>query len=407
MYNFGRVIAYIFNIKIPLKIVVALLIILIGGTYFITSNKLINAVGGESEYDEAMRYIEIKNIVDEKFIDTVDRKAMGDSASAAMVSSLGDKWSYFMTADEYKTYQLYSSDEYSDIGMSIKLDENTLGYQVISINSESPAAWAGLTSGMVITGIDGQSIIGKDLDEVRTMIRARLNKMFVLEINGGDPINVDCSQSHSSSVSYRLEKTEAGYVKIDNFEAGSGQEAIDAIEALLAQKAVALVIDVRGNPGGLKEEVATLLDYLLPKGVLFYEVDKEGHEEVTESDGMCVQIPMVILVNGESYSEAEIFAAVIQEYNWGLLMGEPTSGRTRIQNTVVLEDGSAIRLSTKSFLTPNRIDLCKKGGVVPDSILFNSDASATGTTAGTTGGEDGTSSVSNDDQLMAALKYLS
>ena len=103
MYNFGRVIAYIFNIKIPLKIVVALLIILIGGTYFITSNKLINAVGGESEYDEAMRYIEIKNIVDEKFIDTVDRKAMGDSASAAMVSSLGDKWSYFMTADEYKT----------------------------------------------------------------------------------------------------------------------------------------------------------------------------------------------------------------------------------------------------------------------------------------------------------------
>ncbi len=407
MYNFGRVIAYIFNIKIPLKIVVALLIILIGGTYFITSNKLINAVGGESEYDEAMRYIEIKNIVDEKFIDTVDRKAMGDSASAAMVSSLGDKWSYFMTADEYKTYQLYSSDEYSDIGMSIKLDENTLGYQVISINSESPAAWAGLASGMVITGIDGQSIIGKDLDEVRTMIRARLNTMFVLEISGGNPINVDCSRSHSSSVSYRLEKTEAGYVKIDNFEAGSGQEAIDAIEALLAQKAVALVIDVRGNPGGLKEEVATLLDYLLPKGVLFYEVDKEGHEEVTESDGMCVQIPMVILVNGESYSEAEIFAAVIQEYNWGLLMGEPTSGRTRIQNTVVLEDGSAIRLSTKSFLTPNRIDLCKKGGVVPDSILFNSDASATGTTAGTTGGEDGTSSVSNDDQLMAALKYLS
>ena len=407
LHNLGRVFSYIFNIKITLKIVVALLIILVGGTYFLTSNKLINAVGGESEYDEAMRYIEIKDILDEKFIDTVDRSAMGDSAASAMVSSLGDKWSYFMSADEYKTYQLYSSDEYSDIGMSIKLDENTQGYQVISINSESPAALAGLTSGMVITGIDGQSIIGKDLDEVRTMIRARLNTLFVLEINGGDPINVDCSTTHTSSVSYRLEKTEAGYVKIDNFEAGSGQEAVDAIEKLLAQKAVALVIDVRNNPGGLKEEVATLLDYLLPKGLLFYEVDKEGHEEVTESDGMCVQLPMVVLVNSGSYSEAEIFAAVIQEYDWGLLMGEPTTGRTRIQSTVVLEDGSAIRLSTKAFLTPNRVDLCQSGGVVPDTILFNSDESATGTTSGTTGGEDGTSSTSNDDQLMAALKYLS
>ena len=403
----GRVLSAFFNINIPLKIVLILLILLTGGTYFLTSNRLVKAVGGESEYNEAMRYIEIKDIVDEKFIDQVDRKAMGDSASAAMVSSLGDKWSYFMTADEYKTYQLYSSDEYSDIGMSIKLDENTKGYQVVSINSESPAAWAGLTSGMVITGIDGQSILGKDLDEVRRMIRSRLNTMFVLDINGGDPINVDCSKSHTSSVSYRLEKTEAGYVKIDNFEAGTGQEAIDAIETLLAQKAVALVIDVRGNPGGLKNELAELLDYLLPKGVLFSEVDKEGHEDITESDGMCVQIPLVVLINGESFSEAEMFAAVIQEYNWGLLMGEPTSGRTRTQSTLVLEDGSAIRLSTKTYLTPNRIDLCKNGGVIPDSILFNSDESATGTTSGTTGGQDGTASTSNDDQLMAALKYLS
>ena len=407
LHALGRLISAFFNLNIPLKVVLALLIILVGGTYFMTSKKLLEAVGGESEYDEAMRYIEIKNVVDEKFIDQIDRKAMGDSASAAMVSSLGDKWSYFMTADEYKTYQLYSSDEYSDIGMSIKLDENTLGYQVVSINSESPAAWAGLTSGMVITGIDGQSIIGKDLDEVRTMIRSRLNTMFVLDINGGDPINVDCSKSHASSVSYRLEKTEAGYVKIDNFEAGSGQEAIDAIETLLTQKAVALVIDVRGNPGGLKNELATLLNYLLPKGVLFSEIDKEGHEEITESDGMCVQIPLVVLINGESFSEAEMFAAVIQEYKWGLLMGEPTSGRTRRQSTLVLEDGSAIRLSTKTYLTPNHIDLCKSGGVIPDSILFNSDESATGTTSGTTGGLDGTASTSKDDQLMAALKYLS
>ncbi|MDO4982129.1 MAG: S41 family peptidase [Eubacteriales bacterium] len=407
LYRILRFFGAIFNIRFPLKIVLPLLIILTAGTYFYTSDKLVTQVGGQVDYDEAMRYIEIKDIAEEKFIGDVDRGTMGDSAAAAMISGLGDKWSYFMTADEYKTYQLYSSDEYSDIGMSIMLDENTGGYQVISINADSPAAWAGLTSGMVITGIDGQSIIGKDLDEVRTMIRSRLNTMFVLDVDRADPITVDCSKTYVSSVSFRLEKTEAGYVKIDNFEAGTGKDAISAIETLLSQKAVALVIDLRGNAGGLKGEIRELMDYLLPKGVLFYEVDKNGKEEVAESDGMCVQLPLVVLINSETFSEAELFAAVIQEYNWGLLMGEPTSGRTRTQSTIVLDDGSAIRLSTKSYLTPNRIDICKNGGVIPDSIVFNADASATGTTEGTTGGLEGTASTSNDDQLMAALKYLS
>ena len=170
---------------------------------------------------------------------------------------------------------------------------------------------------------------------------------------------------------------------------------------------MALCIDLRGNAGGLKTEAASLLDYLLPKGTLFIERDKDGKEEVTESDGMCVQIPIVVLINTETYSEAELFAAVLQEYNWALLMGEPTSGRTRTQVTIPLDDGSAIRLSTKTYLTPNGNDICKAGGVVPDSIVYNSDASATGTTAGTTGSSDGTASTSNDEQLMAALKYLS
>lgn len=408
LMNVGRVIVAIFNIGIRLKYVILVCALLTFGTYYLTSHRMIENVGGKSEYDEAMRYIEIKNIVDDKFIDEVNREAMGDSAAAAMVSGLGDPWSYFMTADEYKTYQLSSTNEYSNIGMTIMQDENTGGYQVVAVSADSPAAWAGLSAGMVITDIDGEDITSQDIDYVRTLIRSRLNTKFTLGINRGQStIEVDCSTTYISPVSYRMEKTEAGYIKIDNFEAGSGQDAINAIEDLLAQKAVALCIDLRGNAGGLKTEAASLLDYLLPKGTLFIERDKDGKEEVTESDGMCVQIPIVVLINTETYSEAELFAAVLQEYNWALLMGEPTSGRTRTQVTIPLDDGSAIRLSTKTYLTPNGNDICKAGGVVPDSIVYNSDASATGTTAGTTGSSDGTASTSNDEQLMAALKYLS
>lgn len=407
MYNLGSLISAFFNIGISLKFVILVCVILTAGTYFITNKVAIDNVGGTEDYAEAMRYIEIKDIVDEKFIDTVDRGAMGDSAAAAMVAGLGDKWSYYMSSDEYKTYQLYSSDEYSDIGLSIMKDDSG-GYQVISVNPGSPAAWAGLTPGMVITDVDGEDVTAFDADYVRQLIRGKLNTVFTLGINfGQNTITVDCTGFYVSPVSYRMEKTEAGYIKIDNFEAGSGQDAINAIEELLSQKAVALCIDLRGNPGGLKAEIAKLLDYLLPKGVLFSEMDKDGNQNVIESDGMCVQIPIVVLINTETYSEAELFAAVLQEYNWALLMGEPTSGRTRTQSTVELADGSAIRLSTKTYLTPNGNDISTNGGVVPDSIVFNTDASATGTTEGTTGVSDGTASTSADDQLMAALKYLS
>lgn len=407
LYNIANFIAGFFSIGIQLKFVALLCIILTVGTYFITSQKIIKDVGGKNDYNEAMRYIEIKNVVDEAFIDEVDRSSMGFSAAAAMVSGLGDKWSYFMTPDEYKTYQLYSTDEYSDIGMTIMQDNNSGGYQVVSINPNSPAAWAGVAAGMVITSVDDEDITSKDIEYVRNLIRSKLNGVFVLGLGKNESITVDCTSSYVSSVNFRMEKTMAGYVQIHNFEAGTGQDAINAIEQLLAQNAIALCIDIRGNPGGLTAEATKLLDYLLPKGDLFVISDKDGKQEVIESDGMCVQIPIVVLINTETYSEAELFAAVLQEYNWAMLMGEPTSGRTRTQTTIPLADGSAIRLSTGTYLTPNRVDICKNGGVVPDSIVFNSDPNATGTTAGTTGDSDGTASTSADDQLMAALKYLS
>ena len=406
--NVGRVIVAIFNIGIRLKYVILVCALLTFGTYYLTSHRMIENVGGKSEYDEAMRYIDIKNIVDDKFIDEVNREAMGDSAAAAMVSGLGDPWSYFMTADEYKTYQLSSTNEYSNIGMTIMQDENTGGYQVVAVSADSPAAWAGLSAGMVITDIDGEDITSQDIDYVRTLIRSRLNTKFTLGINRGQStIEVDCSTTYVSPVSYRMEKTEAGYVKIDHFEAGSGQDAINAVETLLNQGATALVIDLRGNAGGLAAETRTFLDYLLPGGTLFESVDKAGNKVRYESDNVCIQLPMCVLINAETHAEAEVFAAVMKEFQAASLVGEATTGDTRTQSTIEISDGSAMRISTGSYLTAGGTDISKAGGVIPDRIIYNSDSSATGTTSGTVGESDGTAVISNDEQLVAALTMLS
>lgn len=136
-----------FNIRLKLKYVLLFCILLGGGIYAWTYTTMLNNVGGKEDYAEAMRYIQIKDIVDEEFIAPVDRVAMGNAAAAAMVSSLGDSWSKFMSAEEYKTFQLSASNEYSDIGMSLMKNEEGKGFQVISVNPDSPAARAALARG--------------------------------------------------------------------------------------------------------------------------------------------------------------------------------------------------------------------------------------------------------------------
>lgn len=401
-----NVLTAILNIRIRFKYVLLAFIIFVGGAIGITYKHMLDLVGGKDDFDEAKRYIEIKDVVGEQYIDEVSRQTLGDYAAAAMVSGLADKWSYYMSADEYKTYQLNSANEYSGIGMSImKQDDGS--FQVVSVNADSPAGLAGLGAGDVITAVDGEDITSMSLDEARKLIRSKMNGKFTLGLGRKNSIEVDCSSVYQSAVNYRLEKTEAGYIQILNFEAGSGDDAIAAVEDLLNQGAVALCIDLRGNPGGLDTECAKFLDYLLPNGTLFIETDKQGNEKVTTSDGMCIQLPMCVLVNAETFGEAEVCAAVLQEYQWATVLGEATTGKTRTQETIPLEDGSALRLSTGTYLTGNRTDISAKGGVVPDLILYNSDASATGTTDGTVGESTGVGASSNDEQLMQALKLLS
>ena len=405
--NIGRFFSGLLGLGIPLWFVLLLLVGTFVGTRVVTTNRVIRAVGGKEDYEEAQRYIEIKDIIDEKYIDQVDRKSMGYSAATAMVSGLWDPWSRFLTDDEYRTYQLSSSNEYSDIGMSLVKDSSG-GFQVVTVMPDSPAAKSGVVVGMIIMAVDGEDVTGMSTDQVRTLIRSKLSSKFALTIPGmSEPLEVDCTTTNTEAITFRLEKTGAGYVQIHNFEAGSGQAAVDAVEYLLSQGATALVIDVRENAGGLTTEAAIFLDYLLPAGRLFSDISKDGTERVTESDSMSLELPMVVLINGGSFREAELFAQVLKDYHWATLIGEPTTGNTRTQETIVLSDGSALRLSTHSLLSPAGIDIAAAGGVIPDMIVFNRDASATGTTEGTVGGEEGTASTSDDTQLMEGLRYLS
>jgi carboxyl-terminal processing protease len=160
-----------------------------------------------------------------------------------------------------------------------------------------------------------------------------------------------------------------GLVTIENFNKRSAEDSIAAIEDLLEQGAWGVIFDLRYNPGGYADELVDLLDYLLPEGELFRRVDFRGDEMVDMSDAACLNIPMVVMVNGDTYSAAEFFAAALSEYGVATVVGMPTTGKGYFQTTYKLSDNSAVTLSVGKYFTPNGISLAEVGGIVPDVVV--------------------------------------
>lgn len=361
------------KIKLTHLIIACLAVAIV--TAILTYVAAIGGFGSKQYLDDARRYVEIEKIIDDNYIGDADYNELYNAAAAAMVKSIGDKWSYFMNAEEYEAYKLSSSNEYSGIGVSVKV--NSSGeFEVFSVEESSPAANAGIAVGDIITAIDGEDVSDKTLEDVSLLIRSKVNKDFPMTLeSGGDTktVTVACEIIYKNPVSSRLLDGNIGYIKISNFEAGSSENTKKAIEQLLQTGATSFIFDVRDNPGGLLTELVDLLDYILPEGDLFISVDKSGKETVQTSDKVSLKNKMIVLVNGNSYSAAEFFAAALQEYNWATVVGEQTTGKARSQITLELSDGSAVHISTHKYLTPNRVDLAEAGGVTPDIAVAQDD----------------------------------
>lgn len=383
--------ASFFNKKVKLSslIIVCLVVALLAGVgvYML----IMGQFGSRDAFLDAQKYVEIEKLIEDNFIGDTSSEEMFDSAASAMVRSLDDKWSYYMDAEEYEAYKLSSANEYAGIGVSVKLnDEGRV--EVVSVTSGTPAASAGISAGQYVVSIDGQKTEGMSLTDVQTLIRSLLNKDFSMVIadqkGNESTVTLNCEIIHKSSVSHKLLDNKVGYVKIENFEAGSGEEAIKSIEYLISIGASSIIFDLRDNPGGLLSQLIEVLDYILPEGEIFVSVDKDGNETVTSSDKTCLKYKMAVLVNADTYSAAEFFAAALQEYNWATIVGERTTGKSRSQMTIETSDGGAVHLSTRQYLTPNRVDLVEAGGVAPDLEIANTDSS-------------------KDAQLEGAIKALS
>ena len=313
---------------------------------------------------------ELRALVDEKFIGEIDWAAAEDSAAAGMVAGLGDRWSYYMSAERYDSYLEQMNNAY--VGVGITVTEREDGYiDVVEVVKGGPAERAGIEAGDILTHADGIDLATLTMDESTGIIKGEEGTTVHLTIRRGEitwEMDVKREFFEVTVASGQMLTEDLGSVTIENFDGRCADETIDAIESLMDQGAKKLIFDVRNNPGGYKRELCAVLDYLLPEGPLFRSEYYDGTEQVDESDADCLDIPMAVLVNSESISAAEFFAAALDEYEAATVVGTQTIGKGYFQQTYRLSDGSAVGLSVGKYTTPNGVSLTDVG-ITPDVVV--------------------------------------
>ena len=319
--------------------------------------------------DGTTKLAELENIINGKFIGEADMGKAQDAAAQAMVEALGDRWSYYISAEDYAAHNESMTNSYLGIGITVEKRQDGTGFDVLEVAPGGPAKEAGILPGDILVETDGEDVTRWTLDALRNAIRGEAGtKVNVGVLRGGEILrfSVERRNIQVEVAKGTMLQGNIGLVRINNFNSNCAKETIAAIKALQEQGAKALIFDVRFNPGGYVSEMVKVLDYLLPKGVVFREEDYRGRTGERTSDAACVELPMAVIVNGSSYSAAEFFAAVLREYDWAVVVGQQTCGKGYYQNTIKLSDGSAVNLSTGKYFTPNGTNLTEVGGLTPD-----------------------------------------
>lgn len=318
---------------------------------------------------------EIGAYLDRFFIDDYDEEKLADAAASAMVEATGDRWSYYLTAEEKSSYDEQMQNAYVGIGVTITAQEELGGMRIEAVTAGGPAEEAGLLTGDIITEVEGEKTLDLGMTGTRTKVRGEEGTFVTLTILRGEesfPVSVERRSIQTPVATYEMLDGQIGYIKIANFDTRCAEETNAAMDELIAQDAKALIFDVRNNGGGYKNELVKVLDKILPEGILFQSEDYQGSKQIDRSDADCIDLPMAVLVNQDSYSAAEFFAAAIQEYDWGTVVGTKTVGKGNFQTAFTLSDGSMLNLSIGKYYTPQGRSLTDTG-ITPDVEIALSD----------------------------------
>jgi carboxyl-terminal processing protease len=312
--------------------------------------------------EDSMEKLEaIEEVIDEYYYkeEDIDTSAMIDGMYAGVVDALNDPYSVYYTAEEWNQLMQETEGIYYGIGAYLSIDPTTTLARISGVIPGTPAEEAGLRENDIIYMVDGESVQGMELTEIVSRVKGEENTVVHLTIvreGETDYLEMDVTRSkiESPTVTYEMYDNGVGYIRITEFDDVTVNQFTTAMDSIKEADAKGLILDLRSNPGGSLSAVVDIARQMLPKGLIVYTEDKNGKREEYTCDGKQeLQIPLVVLVNGNSASASEILAGAIKDYGIGTLIGTTTFGKGIVQRILPLTDGTALKLTISAYYTPN------------------------------------------------------
>lgn len=329
------------------------------------------SVTGEAVNEDTVAKMKvIENVIDTYFYkEDVDKDAMVDGIFKGMVESLGDPYSEYYSKEELESLYQDSLGVYYGVGAYVSLDTTTGLAKVSGIIADSPAEEADLRAEDIIYKVDDVDVTGMTLQETVSLIKGDENTTVKLTlIRDGKEIEKEVTRRKVESPTVKFEMLDDGmaYIQITEFDTVTVDQFTEAMAMARGNDMKGLILDLRSNPGGNLSSVVSIAKQMLPKGLIVYTEDGDGNREEYSCDGSKeLDVPMVVLVNGNSASASEILAGAIKDYGIGTLVGTTTFGKGIVQRPIELSDGSAVKLTISSYYTPNGINI-HGIGIEPD-----------------------------------------
>lgn len=347
----------------------------VNGDVYIQSDAVTDSDGIGSEVEGKLNAID--SVLESFYFGDVDDETAKDNIYKAYLSSYGDKYTMYYTADEYKALKESTNGKFYGIGAVCQLSGEG-GVLLVDVYDNGAGYQAGLRSGDRVVNVDGRDITDMELSSAVALIKGDKGTSVTLEvIRGTERLTFSAVRDavEAKTVSYTLLDNNIGYLSISQFEEVTTKQFKAAVEDLQSQGMKGLVIDIRNNPGGLLDTVVGMLKYMLPDGHIVYTEDKQGNrKEYKGQDNDEFNLPLAVIVNGNSASASEIFAGAIQDYGKGTIIGTQTYGKGIVQTVKPLTDGSAIKFTIAKYFTPKGQDIHGKG-VTPDMVVeYDTDA---------------------------------
>lgn len=347
----------------------------INGDVYIQSDAVTDESGIGSEVEAKLNAID--SVLDSFYFEEVDDAKAKDSIYKAYLSSYGDKYTVYYTADEYKKLTETTNGTFSGIGAVCQISSEG-GILLVDVYESGAGYKAGLRSGDRIIQVDGTDVTDMDLSSAVALVKGEKGTQVGLKIvrdGATSDYTVVRDEIEVQTVNYAITEDNIGYISVSQFENVTAKQFKAAIEDLKSEGAKGIIIDIRNNPGGLLTTVISMLKDILPNGLIVYTEDKDGNrKEYSDNDNEELDMPLAVLVNGNSASASEIFAGAIQDYGKGVIVGTQTFGKGIVQTVKPLTDGSAIKFTIAKYFTPKGQDIHGKG-VTPDVVVeYDKDA---------------------------------